>query len=424
MRAPRPSQLSPNLMSTSPGRRARRAIAVVLAVALAGGVTPAVAQQDWLTTEERREAEVRRQRQSELSGELDLLRISDAELEARSSALSAEVADLEERTAAATAELEARNAELDALREDLAAARRRAEERAQLARDRIVQAYMHPPVDTIAAVLSAADLTEAESRRALVDQVAAEDRRVVGESRRAAEELARLESETEGAATALREALAAQEADLARLRAARDEARAVAAALDDRIAAVRSEVASLAASEADLVALIASRQAAAATTTTTTTVPPTTAPPVPGTGGEGTPPTPPPTAAPPPPSGGGSLLWPTSGVLTSPYGWRWGAMHRGIDIGAPSGTPIYAAASGTVFFAGWMGGYGLLTLIDHGDGRVTAYAHQSSLVAMGGSVGRGQLIGYVGSTGDSTGPHLHFELRVNGSAVDPLPFLG
>lgn len=116
-------------------------------------------------------------------------------------------------------------------------------------------------------------------------------------------------------------------------------------------------------------------------------------------------------------------MWPTQGVLTSPYGWRWGTMHRGIDIGAPSGTPIYAAAGGTVFYAGWMGGYGNLILIDHGDGRVTAYAHQSSLAVSGGQVGRGQIIGYVGSTGDSTGPHLHFELRVDGTAVDPLPYL-
>lgn len=117
------------------------------------------------------------------------------------------------------------------------------------------------------------------------------------------------------------------------------------------------------------------------------------------------------------------MLWPTNGVLTSPFGWRWGAMHAGIDIGAPSGTPIVAAAAGTVFFAGWNGGYGNLTLIDHGGGRVTAYAHQSRFAVSGGPVSRGQVIGYVGSTGDSTGPHLHFEVRVNGAAVDPMPFL-
>lgn len=372
---------------------------------------PALAQQQWLTAEEREQSDARRQRQGELSGELDLLRLSDVDLEARAASLSDEVADLEARTQAATAELDVVRAEIAELESTLATARSEAEAAARMARERIVQAYMRPPADTLAAVLGANDLTEAENRRVLVDQVAAEDRRVVGDARRAADELTRREVEVSEAAAALESRLAAQEADLERLRLARDEAAAVAAALDDRIAAVQSEAARLAASEADLVALIATRQAAA----TTTTAPP----PPPTTGDPGTPTT----QAPPPPPGD-SLLWPTSGVLTSPYGWRWGAMHRGIDIGAPSGTPIYAAAGGTVFFAGWMGGYGYLILIDHGDGRVTAYAHQSSLAVSGGSVGRGQLIGYVGSTGDSTGPHLHFEVRVNGTAVDPMPFLG
>jgi murein DD-endopeptidase MepM/ murein hydrolase activator NlpD len=99
-------------------------------------------------------------------------------------------------------------------------------------------------------------------------------------------------------------------------------------------------------------------------------------------------------------------------------------MHEGIDLGAPEGTPIHAAASGTVIYAGWMGGYGNLTVIDHGGGIATAYGHQSSIaVATGQQVTQGEVIGYVGSTGHSTGPHLHFEVRVDGSAVDPLGYL-
>jgi len=118
------------------------------------------------------------------------------------------------------------------------------------------------------------------------------------------------------------------------------------------------------------------------------------------------------------------LIWPVSGVLTSTYGMRWGRMHEGIDIGASSGTPIYAAAGGTVNYAGWEGGYGNLTVIDHGNGLATAYGHQSQLaVSSGQTVARGQVIGYVGSTGHSTGPHLHFEVRVNGSPTDPLAYL-
>jgi murein DD-endopeptidase MepM/ murein hydrolase activator NlpD len=99
-------------------------------------------------------------------------------------------------------------------------------------------------------------------------------------------------------------------------------------------------------------------------------------------------------------------------------------MHEGIDIGVGYGTPIHAAASGTVIYAGWMGGYGNLTVIDHGAGLATAYAHQSAFAAgVGQGVSQGQTIGYVGSTGNSFGAHLHFEVRVNGSAVDPLGYL-
>jgi murein DD-endopeptidase MepM/ murein hydrolase activator NlpD len=118
------------------------------------------------------------------------------------------------------------------------------------------------------------------------------------------------------------------------------------------------------------------------------------------------------------------LIWPVSGPVTSPFGYRWGRLHAGIDIGAPSGTPIHAAASGRVVIAGWNGGYGNYTCIDHGGGLATCYAHQSSFaVGAGASVSQGQVIGYVGNTGHSFGPHLHFEVRINGTPVDPLGYL-
>jgi murein DD-endopeptidase MepM/ murein hydrolase activator NlpD len=118
------------------------------------------------------------------------------------------------------------------------------------------------------------------------------------------------------------------------------------------------------------------------------------------------------------------FIWPVNAPITSPFGWRWGRMHEGIDLGAAYGTPIAAAAGGTVIYAGWLGGYGNLTVIDHGSGLATAYGHQSSIaVSVGEQVAQGQTIGYVGSTGHSTGPHLHFEVRVNGQAVDPLGYL-
>jgi septal ring factor EnvC (AmiA/AmiB activator) len=118
------------------------------------------------------------------------------------------------------------------------------------------------------------------------------------------------------------------------------------------------------------------------------------------------------------------FAWPLCAPVTSEYGPRWGRMHRGIDQGASTGTPIGASKAGTVIFAGWQGGYGNLTLIDHHDGVVTAYAHQSRFaVGSGARVSQGQTIGYVGNTGNSTGPHLHFETRVNGNAVNPRQYL-
>jgi len=98
-------------------------------------------------------------------------------------------------------------------------------------------------------------------------------------------------------------------------------------------------------------------------------------------------------------------------------------MHEGIDISAPSGTPVSAAGSGTIIYAGGMGGYGNLVVIDHGGGVATAYAHLSSIWIGGGSVSQGQSIGAVGCTGSCTGNHLHFEVRVNGSPVNPLGYL-
>ncbi|HET7815764.1 MAG TPA: peptidoglycan DD-metalloendopeptidase family protein [Candidatus Baltobacteraceae bacterium] len=130
------------------------------------------------------------------------------------------------------------------------------------------------------------------------------------------------------------------------------------------------------------------------------------------------------------PSAPGALSWPVSGTITSPFGYRrspfGGGMefHQGLDIAAPMGTTVTAASSGTVLSAGWYGGYGNYIVIDHGGGMATGYGHLSQIfVSAGQKVQKGQAIGAVGSTGMSTGPHLHFEVRVNGKATDPAAYL-
>jgi murein DD-endopeptidase MepM/ murein hydrolase activator NlpD len=123
-------------------------------------------------------------------------------------------------------------------------------------------------------------------------------------------------------------------------------------------------------------------------------------------------------------AGSGMFIWPVNGPVVSGFGMRWGRMHEGIDIAVPTGTQIRAAASGTVSIAGVEGGYGNYTCIDHGGGLSTCYAHQEQiLVSSGQQVSQAQVIGISDCTGHCFGPHVHFEVRVNGQAVDPLGYL-
>ena len=126
------------------------------------------------------------------------------------------------------------------------------------------------------------------------------------------------------------------------------------------------------------------------------------------------------------PSAFDGYIWPTQGVLTSGYGWRWGRMHRGIDIAAPIGTPIVAAAAGEVINVGWQSGYGNVIKLKHLDGSVTVYGHNhKNLVTHGQKIEQGEQIAEMGNTGRSTGPHVHFEIRLaDEAAIDPLALLG
>jgi len=220
-------------------------------------------------------------------------------------------------------------------------------------------------------------------------------------------------------------------------------------ALEMQITAYQSEVDALAAEEDALLTLIAERAsrpetpptteapATSAPTTTDTTAAPTTTVASPTsaptntptsttpTTTSTTPPTaPPPTSPPPSIPGVPAMQWPHNGALTSPFGWRWGRMHQGIDIAAWTGDPVRAAAGGSVIFSGWLDGCGYTVIVDHGSGVVTRYCHFSATsVSEGQSVSGGQVVGLAGSTGNSTGPHLHFEVIIGGVWHDPLKFL-
>jgi len=273
---------------------------------------------------------------------------------------------------------------------------------------RLVQVYEQGDVSSLDVVLEARSLSDLIDRLEYVRQLASEDDRIatsVGRARDSAQEARAKTRKLRGVVAAETRAVQAR---TEQVRAVRDELLANTRQLVSARSTKRVNLADVRASERQAAAesqalervsatLGAQIQAAQAASSYS-----------------------PPSSA---PSSSG-FIWPVNGPVVSPFGMRWGRMHTGIDIGVSYGTPIHAAAAGQVIYAGWMDGYGNLVFIDHGRGISTGYAHQSSIaVSNGQSVAQGQVIGYVGCTGHCFGPHLHFEVRVNGSPVDPLGYL-
>jgi murein DD-endopeptidase MepM/ murein hydrolase activator NlpD len=363
-------------------------------------------------------------------------RLSDAQAklaqaQERESALSAEIASVSEKIQSLESEVGDVSSRLAVLEDDLALHRRKLEAITELYKiqserlaflrgqydvsvkrlgDRMVAIYEGGEPSTLDVLIDTHSFTEVLDQLDYVESIASQDRSIVkhvtgardhmhelktrtGKTKKRVAAVTRVVQIRTDQARSLRDQLVARQTGLS---AARREKRAGLAAAHADAAQFASEAAALQAQSANLAAQIRSAQASAAPTYSTT--------------------------AGSTPSASG-LIWPVSGPVVSPFGWRWGRMHEGIDIGAGYGTPIVAAASGTVIYAGWMGGYGNLIIIDHGGGIATAYGHQSSFAVGGGAVSQGQVIGYVGCTGHCFGPHVHFEVRVNGSPVDPLGYL-
>lgn len=376
-------------------KRTAALLAIVLGL-LAAVAAPLGAQSLSEAREQREEA---RRRQAALASKLDTLEASDNELEAAVAALNAHLATASAKADAARQAAEAAEAELAAARAHLEATRQRITTiRGQL-RERAVQAYIHPRADFLSELLGSADIEEATRRQVFLENVASNENELLDELGAAKEDLQIEEAAASAAAQRAAERRAEADSRVADARRARDEQLRLKLALDARIAEFRAEADQLDAAEAQLAAVIAEQEAQMRASRGSSATP------------DGR-------------ISAAGLIWPTRGSVTSEYGYRWGRMHEGIDIAAPTGTPIWAAADGVVIYSGVMNGYGLVILIDHGGGFTTVYAHQSRLAAGDGRrVSQGELIGYVGSTGHSTGPHLHFETRVNGSAQNPRNYL-
>ena len=345
-------------------------------------------------------------REREVQQALDLARASNAAVEAEVARLNQAVSRQQDVLAGARQAERSAAAQVDAATRKLADTEARARAaKAELAR-RAVGAYVHPAAEAGLALFSqAGSIGELAQRRTLVAVVQGRTVDVIGKLRAAREDQAIAAEELEHAREAAAARAESEAAEAARLDSERRVQQAAHDALASRITGLEAESRALAAQAAELEARIRARSAAAAVVDASPASPP----------------------GPAPVAGGNSsygFAWPVRGVLTSEFGPRWGSFHSGIDIGAPEGTPIVATKAGVVISAGWLGGYGNLVVIDHGSGVSTAYAHQSRIGTTDGArVGQGQVIGYVGSTGVSTGNHLHFEVRVGGSAQDPMRFL-
>lgn len=346
------------------------------------------------------------QKKGVLSGEIAGLSKQIRSYETQVAALRAEERVVEARLATKQAELDRAEAELREAQKELAKLAKKLAESLDILRDRLVSIYQSGKVDLSDLILDSTSYGDLVERSEYFAQIQTQDEEIVSRVRELRDrqralvaKLRRVKVQIEQ----VRDQIAREEKNLevARQAVESQQGRLVEARGKRRsaVAQINQQVGALEEIEADLQAKI-QEQIAAASGVSSLPAGPMTAPSAAG------------------------LVWPLSGPVTSGFGMRWGRMHEGIDIGVPTGTPIRAAKGGTVIMASYNGGYGNYTCIDHGGGLSTCYAHQAGFAASTGQrVSRGQVIGYSGNTGSSTGPHLHFEVRINGAAQDPMAYL-
>ena len=429
------NRLHPSRPTSGPVRpRLRRhaaATAMVAALVAVANVAPAVSAaptQDPTPAEARARQDEIRSEKARLAEELEPLKATQAEMEQALAVLDEQVRAQQARADdARRAADDARQRAEDLLRQQLATEHQIDELQGRL-QERAVSAYVNPDgrMDDTERLLSVDDISELDRDKALLDAVSGSTEDITDQLRGRKEELADLVDEQRAAQAEAEEWQATEEAALRELQAAEENQQRIKTVYDEQVRGIDGHIAGLSAEEAEMEKIITDAEARAAAQAEADRRANAALSGGSSSGGSSS-------------SGGGEqafsgpsqitgtagpggCIWPLPGAKVSR---GFGGGHPGIDMYAPHGSPIYASVAGEVIFAGWnSGGYGNLVLVDHGS-FVTAYAHQSQVaVSVGQQVGQGQLVGYEGSTGYSTGPHLHFEVRVNGSAIDPDGCLG
>jgi murein DD-endopeptidase MepM/ murein hydrolase activator NlpD len=334
--------------------------------------------------------------------------------------LQGDISGLQQRQDKVQVELNAKQAQLNGIRDRLqitqdrlARLRARLAESKEVLAARLVALYKDDAPDMVTVVLEADGFADLLDRADFVERISKQDNEIITKVRdltaqvtKQANELAALEAEVQDATEVIlakRNEIASAKAKVvsrqSELVQVRDRRNGALATIKDARGHLEGRLADLEAQQSAIRARLQAAQTGA----------------------------PPPGPAGPIKRGTGAFIWPVNGAIVSPFGPRWGRLHAGVDIAAGTGTPIRAAASGTVSLVqagGSSGGYGNFSCVSHSGGIATCYAHQTSIGVSGGqSVSQGQVIGTVGCTGHCFGPHLHFEVRVNGSPVDPLGYL-
>ena len=388
----------------APTKRTRVGLALAAVLAAAVALSPAggAIAQDLQSQLDSKQGDLEQARDQEGVLSSELSRYTE-----RVNQVAGEVAMLRNREAIVAERLEEVRARLAEEREQLEVLRERLARSMKVLSERLVAIYKSDEPDVVSVILNSDGFDDLVERYEFLRRIEEQDAAIVDRVRTFRDQT----RETVDRIEAARDEIAAKQAELERTRAQLEAREAELAAVQSRkrsaLADVRGQQQRLEGDIEDLEGQIQAQLAAAAEAAEAESSAP--AEPLPAGPVQG--------------ESSSGWAWPVNGSVTSPFGMRWGRLHAGIDIAAPSGTPIVAAKAGTIAFAAPTGGYGNYTCIDHGGGLSSCYAHLSSYAVTSGSVSQGQVIGAVGCTGSCYGDHLHFEIRVNGSPVDPMGYL-